>query len=55
MGVYEYSSVELKGGVPMPCLEAKTFLNDEAGGGKKVQFLDRHFVECKDEVCMHAY
>ena len=39
-----------KGGVPMPCREAQTFLNDEAGGGKKVQFLD--FVEC--ELGVHA-
>ena len=36
----------------MQCREAQTFLNDEAGGGKKVQFLDRHFVEC--ELGMHA-
>lgn len=54
--VYEYSCAEPKGGAGMQCRNAQTRLNDEAGGGKRTMYLDRHFVEChKDEVCMHTY
>ena len=54
--VYEYSCVKPKDSAELTCRDEVTPLNDESGGGKRIMFLDRHGVDCRqDEVCKSSF
>jgi len=48
---YEYSCMDATDGNQLICRDARTKPENEAGGGRAIEYLDRHDIACeKDEV-----